>query len=244
MNTPINTPISTSINTPINTPFNTHMIKRLVVKDWYLQRGAIVPYLGWGALALTLLALGGEYWFFAGSILLLTLLIAKGIHLAMATVIEERTGQTLSFVMSLPISPMEYTIAKVLANMLLFLTAWMALSIGTIAVIAGREAVPDGLIPFTAVILVDIFVGYCLILGVALVTESQAWTIWSIVVTNLLFQAVLYYVSHIPTVAIEMKGAEVVWSRPVLLVLLAEAAAIVLTLAITFYLRSRKTDFL
>jgi hypothetical protein len=49
--------------------------------------------------------------------------------------------------------------------------------IGTIAVIGGRSAVPDGLIPFSTVILTEIFTAYVIVLAVAIVSESMAWTV-------------------------------------------------------------------
>ena len=223
---------------------NTVMVKRLILKDWYFQRWAIGGYLAAGALALFLLATGGDGAFYAGSILLLTVLITVGIHLAMVTIVQERTDQTLPFVMSLPISPKEYTTAKILANVLIFLIPWVALVIGSFAVIAGRPEVPDGLIPFTAIILTEIFMSSVLILAVALVTESQGWAICAIVFGNLLLQAVMYYVSHIPSVAAAIKGPRIVWDQPVITLLLAEIAVILLLLGLTFWLQSRKTDFI
>ena len=83
-----------------------------------------------------------------------------------------------------------------------------------------------------------------LILAVALVTESQGWAIGAIVFGNLLLQAVMYYVSHIPSVAAAMKGPRIVWDQPVVTLLLAEVAVILLLLGLTFWLQSRKTDFI
>ncbi len=223
---------------------NTFMVKRLILKDWYFQRGPIAAYLAAGALALFLIGTGGDASFYAGSILILTVLITVGIHLAMVTIVQERTDQTLPFVMSLPISPMEYTTAKIVSNVLIFLIPWLALLIGSFAVIAGRPEVPDGLIPFTAVILTEIFMSSVLLLAVALVTESQGWAIGAIVFGNLLLQAVMYYVSHIPSVAAAMKGPRIVWDQPVVTLLLAEVAVILLLLGLTFWLQSRKTDFI
>lgn len=220
------------------------MIKRLVLKDWYFQRWAILGYLAAGALALALVARGGEGGFFAGSILLITVLITVGIHLAMATVVEERKSQTLAFVMSLPVSPAEYTTAKILANLAIFLLPWLALLIGSFAVIAGSAALPDGLIPFAAIVLLEIFASSVLILCVALVSESQNWTIGAIVFGNLFFQGFLYYVSHLPSIERTIQGSRIVWNPASLALLGGEIAAIVLLLALTFWLQSRKTDFL
>ncbi len=220
------------------------MIRRLVFKDWYFMRWAIAAYLALGGLALYLVSNGGEGSFYAGCVLLFTILISLGIHLVMATVVEERAQHTLPFVMSLPISPRDYTLAKVLANLLIFLVPWGALVLGTLGVIAGRGAIEDGLIPFAAILLTWILVGYCLVLAVALVSESQAWAIAAIVVTNLAFQGVLYGVSHMPSIAADMKSDVAVWSPAALGLLGAELAAVGLLLGLTFFFQNRKTDFI
>jgi len=220
------------------------MIRRLILKDWYFMRWAIAAYLALGAIALLLVATGGEGSFYAGCVLLFTVLISLGIHLAMATVVQERSDQTLPFVMSLPISPRDYTTAKILANMLIFLIPWLALVFGTLAVIGGRTAIEDGLIPFAAIILTWILVSYCLLLAVALVSESQSWAIGAMVVGNLAFQGVLYGVSHIPSIARTMKGDTIVWTPAAVTLIVAEGASVALLLALTFFFQNRKTDFI
>ncbi|MEP7010254.1 MAG: ABC-2 transporter permease [Acidobacteriota bacterium] len=220
------------------------MVRRLVLKDWYFQRKPIFGYLAAGVLALALIADPNEGAFFAGSILMITVLLAVGIHLAMASVVEERKDQTLAFVMSLPISVKEYTTAKILSNLLIFLVPWLTLLIGSFVVIAVKPGLPDGLIPFTAIILLELFASSVLILSVALVSESQNWTIGAIVFGNLFFQGFLYTVSHLPSIAQTMKGSRIVWSPAALTLLVGEVAAIALMVGSTFWLQSRKTDFL
>lgn len=220
------------------------MVGRLIRKDWYFHRWAILAYIGAGALALTLVGIGGEGAFYIGSTLLITVLISVGIHLPMATVVEERKNQTLPFVMSLPISASEYTLAKVVANLLIILVPWLTLLVGTVVVIASRETAPDGLIPFAIILMVEILAGSCLILAVALVSESMGWSIAAIVFGNLFFQGFLYYVAHIPSVASAIEGPSAVWNRAEVTLLAAELAAIALILGLTFFLQSRKTDFI
>lgn len=227
----------------MNTPLNVPMIRRLILKDWYFMRWAIAGYLLLGALALLLVSTGGEGSFYAGCVLLFTVLISLGIHLAFATVVEERTNHTLPFVMSLPISPRDYTLAKVLANMGIFMIPWGALVVGALGVVASRGAIEDGLIPFAAIILTWILVSYCLVLAVALVSESQSWAIATMVVGNLAFQGVLYGVSHTPSIASTMKGDVAVWSPAAVGMIVAELAAVALLLALTFFFQNRKTDF-
>ena len=100
---------------------NYSMVKLLILKDWYLQRWMILGSLVAGALALAITVSSRKAAFFLGIILLVTVLVAVGAQLAIATVVNERKEQTLAFVMSMPISSREYTTAKILANLLIFL---------------------------------------------------------------------------------------------------------------------------
>jgi ABC-2 type transport system permease protein len=222
---------------------NYSMVQRLILKDWYFNRWGIAGYLVAGALALAMVGFGNEVAFSAGSILLITVLITVGIHLTMATVINERSEHTLPFVMSLPISAMEYTTAKILANLLIFLIPWTTMLVAAVAVIASRATVPDGLIPFVVIILTEILVSSCLLMAVALVTESQGWTIGAIVFGNLFFQAFLYYVAHIPSIAQAISADSLAWNGAEIALLLGEVAAIIGLIGLTFWLQARKTDF-
>lgn len=223
---------------------NHAMVRRLVLKDWYFNRWPIAGFVLGGAAGLLLLRGGSEGLFYAGSILLITVVISIGIHLTMVTVLHERSEQTLAFVMSLPISGREYAAAKMLGNLLLFVLVWVALLAGVIGVIGATSWMPNGLIPFGVVVLMQLLVGYSLLLAVALVTESLNWTIVAIVVGNFVLQGVMYWVSHMPAVAATMRGDAVVWHPPVLALLAAQLAASAGLLAFAFRLQSRKTDFL
>jgi ABC-2 type transport system permease protein len=221
---------------------STSMIQRLILKDWYFLRYPMIGYLLGGAFSLALVRTGNAGLSFAGTILLITILISVGIHLAMLTVINERKEQTLTFVMSLPISTREYTIAKILANVLIFLVPWVTLLLGALALLWMGDA--GGMIPFVTIILTEIFLSYVLLLAVALVSESQSWTVGAIVVGNLAFNGVLYWVSHIPSIATAMKGHAVVWQGAPLTLVIAEVAAIGLLLGLTLFFQGLKTDFL
>ena len=162
-------------------------------------------------LAVALLGTGSEGAFYAGSVVLVSVLITAGIHLAFATVLLERKEQTLAFVMSLPISAREYTTTKIVGNVLMFLIPWVTLVVASDAVILGADSLPDGLIPVTIVVLTEIFVSTCLLLGVALVSESQGWTIATLVAGNLFFNFFLYGVFRIPAIATASKSAAIIF---------------------------------
>ncbi len=223
---------------------NTQLVKRLVLKDWYFFRWAIAGYIFVGMISLILVGLGGKGSFYAGSILLISVLIGLGIHLAMETVVNERKKKNLVFVMSLPISIREYTVAKILANLLIFLIPWIVLVFSTDMILFGLESLPSGMLPFATLMLTQILVGYCFVLCIALVLESEGWTIVAVVVTNLFFHFFLYYVSHIPSVKEHLAGPDVVWSREMIGILVGQFMLVILLFGLTFYFQARKKDFL
>lgn len=223
---------------------NYSMIKRLILKDWYLQRWMILASLLGGVVALGIVCLGGNAAFMVGLILLITALVAVGAQLAIATMVNERKEQTLPFVMSLPISYTDYTVAKLLGTILIFLVPWLLLVLGSLALFAVPHGIPHGLLPFTAIMATEILVNTCLIIAVALVTESQAWTVGAIMVGNISINLVGYYIAHLPGIAKGMGGSSVMWSQTASIALLTELATITLILWLTFFLQSRKRDFL
>ncbi len=220
------------------------MTGRLMVKDWSFNRWPISLFVAGGAASLAVVAWGGLTGFFVGSILLLVAVMSVGMQLVFTTVIYERKEQTLPFIMSLPITSAEYVTAKILANVTIFLGAWMALAAMTILVILGRDALPNGLIPFAVLILLELFMGYAVILAVALMTESEGWTIFAMVVSNIFLNFFMYKVSHIPAIAAVMNGPDTVWPRAAVSLLAGEIGVIVLLVVATYAVQVRKKDFL
>jgi ABC-2 type transport system permease protein len=220
---------------------NSFMIKRLVYKDWYFQRFALAASLAGGLLAVGLMSIKSDAAFYAATVLMLTVMIFIGVHLAIVTVVEERTNQTLPFVMSLPISPIDYTIAKIIANLSIFLVPWATLSFGTLALFAIGA---PGMIPLGAVTLAELLASYCLVLTVAIVTESQGWTITALVGTNLFLQAYLYLAFRTPGITGGIKGKVAAWNSVSVTLLVAELVVAMLLIGLTFLVQRRKRDFL
>lgn len=223
---------------------NYSMVKILIMKDWYLLRWAILASLAGGVVSLGIIATGNKAAFMLGLILLVTVLIVAGAHIASTTMVTERKEQTLAFIMSLPISYREYTAAKLLANLLMFLVPWLVLAFGSIALLAYPPGKSLGLIPFTAIMSVEILVSTCLIAAVALISESQGWTIGAILVGNVALNFVGYWVAHIASIAKGMEGSSVQWTPAASAMLLGEFATIVLILGSAFFFQARKKDFL
>jgi ABC-type Na+ efflux pump permease subunit len=223
---------------------NYSMVKRLILKDWYLHRIPIAASLLGGIGALGIVCLGGQLAFTAGLVLLLTALIAVGSHLAISTMVNERKDQTLAFVMSLPVSHAEYTLSKLAGTLLIFLFPYTVLVLGSLALFAIPHGIPHGLLPFTTIMAVEVLLNTCLMMSVAMATESQGWTVASIIVGNICINIVGFVVAHLPGIASGLSGASVSWSSTASVSLLVEFAIIALMLGMTFFFQSRKRDFL
>jgi ABC-2 type transport system permease protein len=222
---------------------NYSMVKSLILKDAYFQRKAILLCLAGGVLSLCIVAFGGKVGFFIGLLLLITVMVVIGATLAMDTLVGERENQTLAFVMSLPISYREYTTAKMLVALLTFVPFWLTLVAGSLALIVAAPII-HGLFAFTAIMAVEILVNTCLMIAVALVTESKGWTTSALIAGNIAINVVGYIVAHIPGISDGMFGTTILWRPAATISVITEFALIALLLGGAFFIQSRKKDFL
>ena len=161
----------------------------------------------------------------------------------MVTTINERKEQTLAFVMSLPISWREYTAAKILAN-LHHLSHSLAAAHGRCnrrvasswcnawsRSLHGHHGGGDAYHHFAH-------------RGLGIITESQAWTTAGIFCSSLGINVLGYVFAHLNGISMYMWGMSVHWSSTALIVLICELLTVPVLLGATFYIQSRKTDFL
>lgn len=222
---------------------NATMIGRLVKKDWHLMRWPIAMYLAGAVLALGLILVGTDASFFAALILICTVALATGIHLAIGTVIEERTRGTLPFVMSLPVTPADYSAAKLIANVSIFLLIWGVLAIGMIGIFALPGA-PHGVIPWAAVVLGVLFAGYALTFAAAMIGESMPLTIVAMIVANFSLQATFYVVSNFTDIGKQIHSKAFVWTPTATAIVSGETLAVVAFFALAIFVQSRKRHFI
>ena len=221
---------------------NIPLIKILIQKDWYLTRKLMACYVGGSIFALSFISLG-EWQFVMGSTLLMSMLIGMANHLVTMTIINERKEQTLPFIMSLPISPTDYAIAKLIANKSLFFIPWSAILMMTIGVIT-FSAIPDGLIPLSTIICSYLLLSYCLVWAVGMIFETEGIVILVMVVLNCLIGPLIYMLGSIQDISSHLQSATQVWNKASISLLLLEFFLIVASLAIAFYLQARKKTFL
>jgi hypothetical protein len=223
---------------------NYAMIQRLILKDWYLHRWQILGSLAGAAGAMAFVVFFGTAGFYIGLTLLITVLVFVGAQLAIASSVTERKEQTLAFIMSLPISYRDYTTAKILSNLLIFLIPWTVVSLASAAILLFAPGATQGLFPFTAIMCVEILLSTCMLSCVAIMTESQAWTTTAIIVGNVAINIVGYLIAHIRPIAAGMFGHNIAWTSAATMCLLGEVALIALLFALTYFVQGRKTDYL
>ncbi len=216
---------------------------QLVKKDWHFNKLPMLGYALLGVIALALIYLANGTSFLIGSILLITVVVTVGIHLIFVTVIYERSKQTLPMIMSLPITFMQYTRAKMIANIGVFALAWLALLIGAITVITSNAELPNGLLPFSTIILGELFVANVLILAVAMVTESETWTIVVMAVCNVCISIFMFFVKSFPAIGDYVSGPDAMWNGTALTAIALEVTAVIVIIALTFYAQARKSDY-
>jgi ABC-2 type transport system permease protein len=219
------------------------VVGHLILKDWRLHRLQILLSIATGAVALTITQLGGEGPMLIGTVWFFIALILVGTMLPIASIVNERKKQNLAFVMSLPISSLQYTVGKLVSTVGMFLVPWLALVIGALLLIETRGIVPHGVIPLALILALLPFVALCILTAAALVGESEGWGIAANVACNSSYWLVWYYLGRIPGLMANVKSPVPVWNSAALTILSGEFGLIALILGLTFYLQSRKRDF-
>src|SRR6185369_8977510 len=118
------------------------VVRALILSDWNRHRFFILLSIFGGILAVALVQLGGELLTVLGSTWFFVSLIVLGSMLPVSNVINERKKQTLTFLMSLPISAGQYTTAKIASTFGMFMVPWLSLVVTAISLIVSRPDIP------------------------------------------------------------------------------------------------------
>jgi len=234
---------------------NTRVVSRLIAKDLSLMRLPLVLYTGAAFLGLVLAAAGGAAGRGAGITLALNVLIGVSFHVMLGPVLGEREHKTLAFVMSLPVTPRDAAIAKLLSAFLLFLipatvaaTALIFLSpvdIFAAMAVSDRPVVSHvfGWIGYYGLVLGAWLVVFAVVLAAAIVSESIGWTI--AVLTGMIFVFGNGAIQLAPKLGwIGRYVRDLARGGPALpLTLLAESLSLALVIGAMLWLQGRKTSF-
>ena len=220
------------------------VIGHLILKDWRLNRPLISLCIGVGLIALVIAQYAGGVARLLGSVWFFVSLCILGSMLPASAILNERKKQTLAFVMSLPISSVQYAIAKALSTSAMFLVPWLTLLVSALLLIETRHAIPHGIIPILLILAMLPLIAFCLISAAALVGESEGWLIAVSIVCNSSYWFVWYLLARIPSLRANWAGPVAVWNAAAVTVLSAELGSIAFIVGLTFFLQSRKRNFI
>ncbi|HMM24171.1 ABC transporter permease subunit [Pseudoxanthomonas mexicana] len=219
------------------------MVWKLVVKDWQVYQKQLAGFVAGMLLALGLVGMGTPLMASAGALLLLVQLLVVGTYAIQSSIMAERKLQTVPFIMSLPVTPMDVYWGKLLANLVIYLVPFLLVTGGLLALILSTPR-PDGAVPWLAVVALFMLTIFCVSLCVAIAVESEGWNIFAILALMTLIGPFLYWVSRLDGIVQYLKADDIVWSAPVLGVLAAEVAVIAVAILVTSWIHARKASFL
>lgn len=219
------------------------MVWKLVVKDWQVYQKQLAGFVAGMLLALGLVGMGTPLMASAGSLLLLVLLLVVGTYAIQSSIMAERKQQTVPFIMSLPVTPMDVYWGKLLANLVIYLVPFLLVTGGLLALILSTPR-PDGIVIWLAVVALFMLVNFCVSLCVTIAVESEGWNIFTMLALMTLIGPFLYWVSSLDSIRPFLQSDEIVWSAPVLGILVAELAVIVVAIAVTSWVHAKKASFL
>ena len=219
------------------------MVWKLVVKDWQVYQKQLAGFVAGMLLALGLVGMGTPLMASAGALLLLVQLLVVGTYAIQSSIMAERKLQTMPFIMSLPVTPMDVYWGKLLANLVIYLVPFLLVTGGLLTLILSTPR-PDGAVPWLAVVALFMLTIFCVSLCVAIAVESEGWNIFAILALMTLIGPFLYWVSRLDGIVQYLKTDDIVWSAPVLGALAAEVAVIAVAILVTSWIHARKASFL
>ncbi|QGX38398.1 ABC-2 transporter permease [Permianibacter aggregans] len=219
------------------------MVRKLIIKDWQVYQKQLAGYVAAMLLALSLVGMGTPWMASAGALLLLVLLLVVGTYAIQSSIMAERKQQTVPFIMSLPVTPMDVYWGKLLANLIIYLVPFVLVVGGLLALILTTPR-PDGAVIWVAVVAMFMLVIFCISLCVAIAVDSEGWNVFTMLALMTLIGPFMYWISGFDGITQYLKSDDIVWSAPVIALLSAELAVIIIAILATSWLHARKTSFL
>ena len=224
------------------TEINLPVIKRLIAKDWLLFQKQLAAYVTAGIFGLCLLGLAKPWSFYLGSLLLIVVMVAAACFAISTSLLNERKEHTLAFVMSLPVTPLDFYLAKLLGNLVTFLVPYFVMLFGTLAVIAFTP-LPDGLIVFSTLVFGHILLAYAVSLSIAMAVESEGWNTFAMIASMVLINPFIMLLGQIHSISAYVNTEQVVWSVPAVAILLTQGVISAAVLVGTGWVHCRKPAF-
>jgi len=199
-----------------------------------------------GSLILGVLSLAISPWspltFFVGGSVLVVSLILLNIMLVMSSLVSERKEKIRLFMLSMPVSTTQYFVEKLLSSLIAYVVPAVLMTLGAVILLVATP-LPNGFIPLFIATSVHCLFYFCVILAVALVTDSQTWITTVIIFGNVSVSFVIPGLINLSSIGPSLGTETVVWSADVVAFIVIELVLAVAALVISFVVNSRKTEF-
>jgi len=225
------------------------IIPQLVRKDFLMMRKTILIFClvmlaSIAAICLIFGRVPNVVFFNLGITLLIAPAITCAIVLIMKTIVMEKQKSTQLFIMSLPVTVIEFTMSKLLLNLPVFTVFWLAISGVAFYFSFGLGVFPFGTIPFITMIFIGIFVAYVGVLSVALIYQSYGITIITMLFLELGTPAYLWIIAFMEPINSHFYEPHMVWNSTAISIVATQIIAAIAALLITWHIQNKKRDFI
>lgn len=221
---------------------NIPVIRLLVAKDWQLFQKQLAFYVLAGIVALCFLGLAKPWAFYVGSLMLLIVMVSAACFSISTSLVVERKEHTLAFVMSLPVSPLDFTVSKLIGNLLTFGVPFVVLLGGTLAVVLFTP-LPDGLFVYALLIFAYLLFAYAVSLAVAMSVESEGWATFAMIGSMVLINPYIMGLSQMPEISDRVSVDALVWTTPTVSLVAILVGLSLAVIGLTSWFHARKPAF-
>lgn len=222
---------------------NTSMICKLISKDWQLYKLYVVGYIALGCIAAILMTIPSYTVFYIGVVWLITVLIGASAHIVLSSTVTEIKESQFSFLIGLPITPIDYTISKLIGGLGIYLVCWLSIVVVLVGLIL-FSALPNGMLPIGLILSLEILVAATILLAMSILSGSLPISIITMVILNVFFNLFMFSVAGSEDIGPFINQQDIVFNTTVWSIIASEVGIILLTLAITIFIKSKKVCFL
>jgi hypothetical protein len=225
------------------------IVLQLVKKDFLMIRKIILIF-GLMTLAsiviISLLFGRVPNWAFVnlGFTLLISPSVTCSVVLLMRTVVQEKEKSTQLFIMSLPVTVKEFTLAKLLVNLPVFFAFWLVISVAAFYFVFGLGVFVYGTIPFVIMIFLGVFIAYISTLSVSLIYQSLGITVLALSLFELGTPAYLWVIAFLEPINSHIYDTHMVWNSTAIAIVTTQIAVAILIPLVTWHIQNKKRDFI
>ena len=167
-----------------------------------------------------------------------------GIILLMKTNVDEKEKSTQIFIMTLPVTVKEFTLAKLLVNLPVFSAIWIVVTAVAVYFCFGLGLFPLGTVPFITMVFLGVFVAYTCILSVSLLCQSLQMTILAIMFFEIGTSAYLWVIAYFDPISNYIYGPGAVWNTAAMAIVTLQLLVAVSAIVVTVFIQNGKRDFI